>query len=237
MKSTLRRFAMFLLCVSLACAVPRLLAKKKDKVAASGAAEQKRAVHALNRLTFGPRPGDVQQVMAMGVDAWIDSQLHPERIPDSAVESRLAPFRTLRMSSREIVEEFPDNQMIKQVMEGKKPMPTDPARRAVFQVQIARMGEKQEEKKAAVNLVPATAPVPASTQPAASDTAKTAEELAAAAAASGDASGNAPNNLADANGMNAMNSSSSGPPSNGAPANDASLAPPAETKNTPTDDL
>jgi len=122
-------------------------------------------------------------------------------------------------------------------MEGKKPMPTDPARRAVFQVQIARMGEKQEEKKAAVNLVPATAPVPASTQPAASDTAKTAEELAAAAAASGDASGNAPNNLADANGMNAMNSSSSGPPSNGAPANDASLAPPAETKTTPTDDL
>ena len=56
------------------------------------------------------------------------------------------PFRTLRMSSKEIVEEFPDNQMIKQVMDGKRPMPSDPARRAVFQVQIARLQEKKERK-------------------------------------------------------------------------------------------
>jgi hypothetical protein len=46
----------------------RLLAKKKESPASSPG-EQKRAVHALNRLTFGPRPGDVQRVMAIGVDA------------------------------------------------------------------------------------------------------------------------------------------------------------------------
>ncbi len=34
-------------------------------------ADQHRAIHALNRLTFGPRPGDVQRVMQMGVDQWI----------------------------------------------------------------------------------------------------------------------------------------------------------------------
>ncbi len=83
-------------------------------------------MQALNRLTFGPRPGDVQQVMAIGVDRWIDLQLHPEKIPDSAIESRIAGFRTLHMSSKEIAEEFPDNQMIKQVMDGKRPMPSDP---------------------------------------------------------------------------------------------------------------
>ena len=132
----------------------------------TGANEQKRAVHALNRLTFGPRPGDVQQVMAMGVDRWIDLQLHPEKIPDSAVESRLAPFRTLHMSSKEIVEEFPDNQMVKQVMEGKRPMPSDPAQRAVFQVQIARLRgktgrESRRRRKQQAAAAPVAAPMPA----------------------------------------------------------------------------
>src|ERR1700724_3993486 len=101
MRPSLTRVALLLLCLSLACAVPQLFAKKKDKPADAGSNEQKRAVHALNRLTFGPRPGDVQQVMAMGVDRWIDLQLHPEQIADSSFESRLTPFRTLHMSSKE----------------------------------------------------------------------------------------------------------------------------------------
>src|ERR1700676_3541835 len=118
MPSKSGKLALLLLCVSLASAVPQLLARKKDKAADPQPNEQKRAVQALNRLTFGPRPGDLQQVMAMGVDRWIDLQLHPEKISDSSFESRLTPFRTLHMSSKEIVEEFPDNQIIKQVMEG-----------------------------------------------------------------------------------------------------------------------
>jgi hypothetical protein len=139
------KFAIFFLSLSLACAVPQLLAKK-DK-AASSANDQRRALHALNRLTFGPRPGNVQQVMAMGVDRWIDLQLHPEKIDDSALEARLEPLRTLRMSNKEIAEDFPDGQEIVAVMNGKRPMPTDPARRAVFQVQIARQEEKKERKE------------------------------------------------------------------------------------------
>jgi len=212
--------ALFLLGLSLACAVPQLLAKKKDKAAEAGSNEQKRAVQALNRLTFGPRPGDVQQVTAMGVDRWIDLQLHPEKIPDSAVESRLAPFRTLRMSSKEIVEEFPDQQVIKQVMDGKRPMPSDPVKRAVFQVQIARLQEKKERKEAGPG--PASVPTPS---PAAAG-AKTAEELAAEAAASPDATPSAP---ADSNSMNTMSA-------NGAPANEMSMTPPANSKPAPVDD-
>ncbi len=100
LRSSVGKLALFFLCLSLACAVPQLLAKKKDKSSDSDPNEQKRAVQALNRLTFGPRPGDVQQVMAMGVDRWIDLQLHPEKISDSAIESRLAPFRTLHMSTQ-----------------------------------------------------------------------------------------------------------------------------------------
>src|SRR5580692_5286452 len=152
------KFVTFLLCFSVACTVPQLLAKKKDK-AASSPDDQRRALHALNRLTFGPRPGDVQQVMAMGVDQWIDLQLHPEKIDDKALNARLEPLRTLHMSTREIAEDFPDGQEINQVRNGKKPMPSDPARRAVFQVQLARQEEKKERKEeAAKNAIADAAP-------------------------------------------------------------------------------
>ncbi|MFZ0815058.1 MAG: DUF1800 family protein, partial [Candidatus Sulfotelmatobacter sp.] len=150
-KSVCVRSAVFLLCLSLACIAPQLLAKKQDqdKVDSSSDA-QRRALHALNRLTFGPRPGDVQQVMEMGVEQWIDLQLHPGKIDDSALDSRLDPLRTLRMSPKEIAEDFPDGQEINQVMNGKKAMPSDPARRAVFQVQIARQQDKKDRKEESI---------------------------------------------------------------------------------------
>jgi uncharacterized protein (DUF1800 family) len=196
--------ALLLVCLALAVAAPSLLANKKDKeVSNSAADQQKRAVHALNRLAFGPRPGDVQAVMAMGVDHWIDLQLHPEKISDDAVESRLASFRTLRMSAHEMAEEFPDGGMVRQVADGKKPMPSDPGKRAVYQVQIAREEAKKEEKKAearqaeaqqaegTTQMASAQMPEPMSSTSqsmssdasSASGSAKTAEELAAAAAA------------------------------------------------------
>ncbi|HKF02559.1 MAG TPA: DUF1800 domain-containing protein [Candidatus Sulfotelmatobacter sp.] len=185
MKSRVSRLALLLLCLGMACAVPQLRAKKKDTKLDSGPDEQKRAVHALNRLTFGPRPGDVQQVMATGVDRWIDLQLHPDKISDSSLESRLAPLRTLHMSPRQLAENFPDNQMIKQVYEGKRSMPSDPAQRAIYQVQIARYEQRLQNRQQKESVPPiAAAPVP--TPPpseSASDGAKTAEELAAAAAA------------------------------------------------------
>ncbi len=146
MRSRHTKFAIFLLSLSLACAVPSLLAKKKDTNSASGQNDKKRAVHALNRLSFGLRPADVQHVAAMGVDKWIDQQLHPDKIKNDALDSRLSPLRTLRMSTKEIVEEFPDPQLIKAVMEGRKSMPSDAAKRAVYRVQIARQQEKKERK-------------------------------------------------------------------------------------------
>src|SRR5271165_4646903 len=84
--------------------------------------EQKRALHALDRLTFGPRPGDVQAVAAMGVDKWIELELHPEKIDNAAMQARLVGYRTLEMSSREMLFEFPPNQVAKAVMDGKLPM-------------------------------------------------------------------------------------------------------------------
>ena len=65
-------------------------------------------LQALNRLTFGPRPGDVDEVRRMGVDKWVDLQLHPDRIPENPVlEAKLRPLETLRMAPAEILKEYP----------------------------------------------------------------------------------------------------------------------------------
>ncbi len=126
------------------------LGRKKDKVLAPDRMQmdaQHRAVHALNRLTFGPRPGDADRVLHMGVDKWIDLQLHPEKINDAALDARLAPFRTLQMGTKEIVENFPPNQVIKQIADGKAVLPRDPTKRAVYEAQLARYEDKQERKE------------------------------------------------------------------------------------------
>jgi uncharacterized protein (DUF1800 family) len=135
-----------LLCLIPAYAAPQLLARKKDKPPEATQNERKRALHALNRLTFGFRPGDVPAVLNTGVDKWIDLQLHPDKINDKALETRLAPFRTLCMDVHEILDNFPDQRRAREVMEGKRSMPYDPAQRAVYQVLIARLEEKQERR-------------------------------------------------------------------------------------------
>jgi uncharacterized protein (DUF1800 family) len=60
----------------------------------------------LNRLTFGPRPGDAEKVRAMGIDKWIDLQLHPERIPDPQSESLLSKYSIYSMSTGDIVHDY-----------------------------------------------------------------------------------------------------------------------------------
>jgi uncharacterized protein (DUF1800 family) len=63
-------------------------------------------VHVLNRLGFGPRPGDVPRVAAMGVRAYIEQQLHPGTLPDAALDARLATFQTLHDSSFQFAREY-----------------------------------------------------------------------------------------------------------------------------------
>ncbi len=133
--------------------------RKKDKANPAEAQmdDQKRAVHVLNRLTFGPRPGDVQRVMSIGVDKWIDLQLQPEKLDDSALDARLAPFRTLRMDTKEIVQNFPPPEVIRQVMNGKQSLPSDPTKRAIYQAQIERLEEQEQRKQDAASPPPAPA--------------------------------------------------------------------------------
>ena len=147
------QLALLLSLLGYTTSVQLALGKKKEKQASAAAQmdQRKQAVHLLNRLTFGPQPGDVDHVMAIGVDAWIDQQLHPDKIDDTALEARLTPLRTLRMNTHEIVENFPSDQMIKAIANGRESLPSDPQKRAVYQAQLDRYQEKEQRKQDAAS--------------------------------------------------------------------------------------
>ena len=95
---------------------------KKPKLAASlkglpitELTEDQAILHALNRLAYGPRPGDIERVKQMGLAKWIDQQLNPNSIDDKALEARLADYPTLKLSSAKLIEEYPQpKQAVKQ---------------------------------------------------------------------------------------------------------------------------
>jgi uncharacterized protein (DUF1800 family) len=68
--------------------------------------DDKTIAHVLNRLGFGPTPGDIERVRKIGLDKYIDQQLRPETLPDEGMTSRLASFDTLNRSSRELAEDY-----------------------------------------------------------------------------------------------------------------------------------
>jgi uncharacterized protein (DUF1800 family) len=107
-------------------------------------AKKDRIAQALNRLTFGARPGDAEQVRNIGLKKWLDLQLHPERIPENPVlAEKLRPFDTLTMPSDELVRNYPAPQIVRQMVAGQIPFPTDPDRRMMIQRLVARDEQRQ----------------------------------------------------------------------------------------------
>ena len=64
-------------------------------------------LHALNRLAYGPRPGDLERIKQMGLAKWIDQQLNPSSIDDKALDARLEDYPTLKMSTEKLIAEYP----------------------------------------------------------------------------------------------------------------------------------
>jgi uncharacterized protein (DUF1800 family) len=87
--------------------------------------EDQRILHVLNRLGFGARPGDVERVKAMGVDNYITQQLFPDKIDDSASEAKLQNLETLRMSTAELYEKYPQPGQLLQQLQRRGALPAD----------------------------------------------------------------------------------------------------------------
>jgi uncharacterized protein (DUF1800 family) len=109
--------------------------------------ERERAQQLLDRFTFGPRPGDLERVLAMGADKWFDQQLNPGSINDDALNRRLNDYPTLNMQPQQALQLFPDRGMIQQVAEGKLPYPTNPNLAAMYEVQVYKYDLDNQQKK------------------------------------------------------------------------------------------
>ena len=88
--------------------------KFKGKLPITELTEDEAIMHAMNRLGYGPRPGDVERIRKMGLEKWVDQQLHPDSIDDAALDQRLQRYPTLNMSAKKLIEEYPQpGQVIK----------------------------------------------------------------------------------------------------------------------------
>lgn len=106
-----------------------------------------RVVQLLDRFTFGARPGEVDRVLAQGADKWLDQQMDPASIKDSALNHRLNDYPTLHLTAAEALAAFPDRYQITQVADGKVDPPTDPLLAAVYQVQMYKLAKERDLKK------------------------------------------------------------------------------------------
>src|SRR5205807_606565 len=87
--------------------------------------EDQRILHVLNRLGFGARPGDVERVKAIGLDKYIEQQLSPEKIDDSATEARLQNLETMRMITAELYGKYPEPGQLLRQLQQRGALPAD----------------------------------------------------------------------------------------------------------------
>jgi uncharacterized protein (DUF1800 family) len=106
-----------------------------------------RVLHALNRFTFGLRPGDLEAVKAEGLDNWFDRQMHPASLDNSDLAARLTQFPAMQWSTEDLLYRLPSDAMIRQAADGKVPIPQSGAEHAIYVDQIDRYKLKKQEKE------------------------------------------------------------------------------------------
>lgn len=98
---------------------------------------EQRAVHFLNRTSFGPTRDTIRRVHEIGIRAYLDEQLQPENISDSLVEEKIAALKTMRLSSRELIELYPAPQKARE--QGMAMGETQGPRQVILELQLARL--------------------------------------------------------------------------------------------------
>jgi uncharacterized protein (DUF1800 family) len=114
---------------------------------------RERVVQLLDRFTFGPRPGEVDRVMAMGADKWLDQQFNPQGITDTTWQKKQNDYSTLVDSPQQALMLFPDRGQIEAVEKGKVSYPTDPLLKSVYEVQIYKLQQEEAKRKSDADTV------------------------------------------------------------------------------------
>src|SRR4029453_18275790 len=97
---------LFINAVAAACVLASTVGRFPDSTAASFPSDDKAFPHVLNRGAFGPRRDDMARLRQIGLQRYIEEQLHPERIADESVNGRLAVLETIGVSEDEIVARY-----------------------------------------------------------------------------------------------------------------------------------
>ncbi|HEY7167111.1 MAG TPA: DUF1800 domain-containing protein [Candidatus Binatia bacterium] len=104
--------------------------------------EAQKLVHVLNRTSFGATREDLDRIRRIGIRAYLDEQLHPESISDTGIDGKLSGLKSIRLSSRELIELYPTPQQAKRRAADNPAMsqaPMQPARTVVLELQQARL--------------------------------------------------------------------------------------------------
>ena len=173
MQRQLRKFHSFgsiALITLLVVGIPMGTVAQKGKPASNKLTEEQQVIHLLDRLSFGPRPGEMERVLKMGWEKYLDQQLYPDKIADEVVAQKLQSLETLTMSNEQIAKVYePPPQVIQQLREkfaaqpgatnademkteGKPTAPaqlgealTDPAKRRELVKALAELGYKPRQ--------------------------------------------------------------------------------------------
>ncbi len=81
--------------------------------------EEQKVLHLLDRASFGARPGDVERVMKMGWEKYLEEQLRPDRIPDQVIEQRLKNIESIHLSNPELAKSYPPPQVLQKVLKDR----------------------------------------------------------------------------------------------------------------------
>jgi uncharacterized protein (DUF1800 family) len=87
--------------------------------------EEQRILHALNRLGFGARPGDVEKVRSMGLERYIEQQLFPDKITDAVAEAKVKNLPALQLSTQELFAKYPQPGALLRIMERRGQVPAE----------------------------------------------------------------------------------------------------------------
>ncbi len=106
-----------------------------------------RIIQALDRLSWGITPGEVQQVEKSGLRNWIEQQLHPNTIPENPIlTAALAPLATLQMTPAEVIANYPPGGAIVQMARGMRRLPRQEKLRLVVESEIETLRQRQLAK-------------------------------------------------------------------------------------------
>ncbi len=122
------------------CAAPAVPQRKQ--------AESACVLRVLNRMTFGPRPGEVAMVERVGLKHWLDAQLHPENIADDALTARLTALPAVTLSQADLMERFPSRQRLRAIENKGAALPGDPVEHAVYADALQAQADAKARKSA-----------------------------------------------------------------------------------------